>query len=181
MVRLAVVMFFAVTAGLGAGCGSEIGDSCNVSADCSQSDQNRFCDLNSVNGYCTIRGCNFGTCPGESECVRFFTGSFSNKACTPATEDCQLASGANACPDNATPSNDCNPDELCALNGHCVTRASEVRYCMRTCGSGGDCRDGYECRNADLMKMNGGEPVPPEGERLGDEPQAFCAQARAQQ
>ena len=157
-----VVLLLAVVALAGAGCGAEIGDACIVSTDCAQ-DGTRICDTNSDSGYCTIRGCDYGTCPSESECVRFFTGSFSNRTCDPATED--LATDM------------CTPDELCAIDGHCVTRASEVRYCMRSCGSSSDCRSAYECRNADLMKTHGGEPVPPTGERLGDSPQAFCAQS----
>jgi len=160
-----------VVALLAVGCGSEIGDSCSIYLDCAQ-DGTRLCDSNSDGGYCTIRGCDFGTCPSESVCVRFFTGSFDNKTCDPKTED--------------DSTDMCNPDELCALDGHCVTRASEVRYCMRSCeqaGSidnrnpAGDCRDGYECRGLDLMKDDGGEPVPASGTKLPDQPQAFCAQA----
>src|SRR5687767_9425178 len=43
---------------LGAGCGSEIGDSCAVSLDCDPSNStDRVCDLSSAGGYCTIMGC----------------------------------------------------------------------------------------------------------------------------
>jgi hypothetical protein len=48
---------------------------------------------------------------------------------------------------------------------------------MRTCEDSGDCRDGYECRNEELMRQHGGEPVPPPGERLASDLQAFCAEA----
>ena len=150
-------------AALCVGCGAEIGDSCIVSTDCS-ADGTRACDLNSSGGYCTIAGCDYTSCPSEAECVSFFTGSFSNKACTPATED---APGGT---------DDCNLDELCALDGHCVTRASEVRFCMRKCQSQGDCRDGYECRDQALMIKDGGQPVPAPDQRPGDNTQAFCAQ-----
>ncbi len=180
--RPVVLLIAAVTALAGVGCGSEIGDSCVTSTDCEQSDATRICDNNSDGGYCTIVGCDFGTCPKESECVRFFTGVFDNKLCSPDTEDCVMGS----CPADPSDSNmelpatnDCDADELCALDGHCVTRSSELRYCMRSCGSTGDCRSGYECRDGELMKMHGGEPVPPPGQRLGSDLQAFCAQAPA--
>jgi hypothetical protein len=163
--RLGLLLIIGVT--LSAGCGAEIGDSCIVQTDCAQ-DGTRACDLNSNGGYCTIAGCDYGTCPSEAVCVRFFTGSFANKTCNPATEDLPAT--------DPTTTNDCNDEELCALEGHCVTRASEVRFCMRKCGSSGDCRDGYECRDEALMIKDGGEPVPPAGERLGDAPQQFCAQ-----
>jgi hypothetical protein len=169
--RPAVLLFTVAAAIAAAGCGSEIGDSCSLNSDCSQK-ESRVCDTNSTDGYCTKIGCDYGTCPDEAECVRFFTGSFANKSCTPATEDCT----ATSCP-GVTPTDDCSASELCALDGRCVTRNSEIRYCMRKCSSGGDCRDHYECRNGDLMKMHGGEPVPPPDQRLGDSPQPFCAQA----
>jgi len=172
--RPAVLLFAVVAAFAAAGCGAEIGDSCALNADCSTTDINRFCDSDSAGGYCTIRGCDSSTCPGEAVCVRFFTGSFANKTCDPGTEDVSTDM--------------CTPDELCALEGHCVTRLSEVRYCMRKCSSGGDCRSDYECRDSDLMIEHGGEPVPSTGKRLCgpgqspkandcDEPQSFCAQA----
>jgi hypothetical protein len=175
--RPAVVLFAVAVALAAAGCGAEIGDSCVVSTDCNSSDTQRICDGNSDNGYCTIRGCDYASCPDESECVRFFTGSFSNRKCDPATED--------------VATDMCSVDELCAIDGFCVTRASEVRYCMRKCSSNDDCRSGerYECRNYDLMKTHGGEPMPRPTKRLCgdgqepgpddvcDRPQPFCGQA----
>jgi hypothetical protein len=127
-----------------AGCGNEIGDECIVSSDCSPRGD-RQCDISSIGGYCTIQGCDFDTCPEEATCVRFFTGSFSNLPCDPLTEDIST--------------DDCSLDELCALAGHCVPRNSEVRYCMRKCDSNKDCRDGYECRDLELMRAHGGQPV----------------------
>ncbi len=154
-----------VAAGLIAGCGKEIGDSCIVSTDCG-TDANLICDLASLDGYCTIPGCDYGTCPDEAVCVRFFIASFEDLPCDPATED--LGTGG------AT--NDCGLDEICTLAGQCVPSASEERFCMKTCGDSGDCRDGYECRDEALMRSHGGEPVPPPGQRLASfDP--FCAQA----
>jgi hypothetical protein len=149
----------------GLGCGKEIGDECFTSADCSPNGD-RQCDTVSKDGYCTVQGCDVDTCPEEAVCVRFFTGSFANKPCDPATEDA-LDAGTDAC----------SLDELCSLSGSCVPRSAEVRFCMRTCGSDGDCRDGYECRDLADMQEHGGEPVlgsPPDDE--GGLPR-FCAEA----
>jgi hypothetical protein len=125
-------------------CSKEIGDSCSFGTDCSPNGD-RICidPVSDTGGYCTIQGCDYSTCPDEAACIRFFTGNFSNKLCDPTI------------PSDAV----CTDDELCALEGHCVPRSSEVRFCMRTCGSDGDCRDGYECRNLDKMKLHGGQPV----------------------
>lgn len=156
MPRLVVLLL----ALLVAACGKEIGDECSVSTDCS-SDGDRFCDSSSPSGYCTIIGCDTGSCPEEAVCVRFFTDTQSDRVCDQALEDRE--------------EDRCTADEFCTLAGACVPRNAELRFCMRTCGSDGDCRDGYECRDVDLMKQHGGEPVPPPGELLGDSPQRFCA------
>ena len=152
-------------AGPSAGCGREIGDSCLIAADCG-TDLNVICDVASIDGYCTIPGCDYGTCPDEAVCVRFFTASFQDLPCNQATEDL----------DGEGSTNDCGLDEACTLTGQCVPASAEVRFCMKTCEVPGDCRDGYECRNLELMQAHGGEPVPPPGERLESFP-SFCAQA----
>jgi hypothetical protein len=155
---------FAILLLLGiAACGDEIGDECSISPDCS-SQGDRICDINSPGGYCTIIGCDYNTCPDEAVCVRFFSVSDTNRPCDPSAEDV-------AGEDN------CTPDELCTLGGDCVPRTAELRFCMRTCGSNGDCRDGYECRTKQLMREHGGEPVPPPGEAVAEDPQRFCAAA----
>lgn len=166
LVTLALALALALVPVLG-GCGSEIGDSCGVSLDCDPSNSSdRVCDLSSAGGYCTIIGCDHESCPEGSVCIRFYVASFENAPCDFANEDIGAV-------------NDCGPDEVCAFTGQCVPATSEVRYCMRTCESGGDCRDEYECRNADLMREHGGEPVPPPGERAGTDLPAFCAEAPA--
>ena len=53
-----------------AGCGKEIGASCETALDCS-SQGSRLCDRTQPHGYCTLRGCEEGTCPEESVCVKF--------------------------------------------------------------------------------------------------------------
>jgi hypothetical protein len=145
-------------------CSHEIGDSCALPQDCSP-DGDRICDNFQPDGYCTVQGCDFDTCPGEAVCVRFYTGSFTNRTCDHATEDIAT--------------NMCAVDEVCALNGHCVPRSAEVRFCMKKCGDLGDCRDEYECRDLDLMKLHGGEPVlhPSESIATLAEIPSFCAAA----
>jgi hypothetical protein len=151
-----------VSAAGAAGCGSEIGDACSLSSDCSNSGD-RICDTLSEGGYCTVFGCDHDTCPEESECVRFFAGVATNLPCDPATEDVST--------------DDCSADELCSLTENCVPRSAEIRYCMRLCDTQDDCREGYECRTEDLMREHGGEPVPPPGESVLDNIAAFCAEA----
>ena len=137
---LLVVFALALVLAFGAGgCGKQIGDSCIVSSDCSN-DGSRICiDSDQNDGYCTIQGCDYNTCPQESSCIRFFTGSFENEMCADSTE--------------------CTLDELCTLPGFCAPRSAEIRYCMVRCDTTSDCRDGYECRTYDLMIEHGGEPV----------------------
>lgn len=148
----------AALAVLSGACGKEIGDPCTLNGDCSPNGD-RICDPDpaSPNGYCTILGCDSSTCPDEAVCVRFFTGNFTNKQCTGA-QDCSL-------------------DELCSVTGNCVARSSEIRYCMRTCGSDGDCRDGYECRDLTRMMEHGGEPVLKPGTAVDEHAPKFCAVA----
>lgn len=141
-----------VLALLAVGCSKEIGDECVVSSDCSPNGD-RICDTSSRDGYCTIQGCDFDTCPDEAVCVRFFTGGFVNRQCTEQSQ--------------------CSLDELCTLAGNCVARSSEVRFCMRKCDDDSDCRDGYECRDMNLMIAHGGEPIVKMGESL--DKHKFCA------
>jgi hypothetical protein len=145
-----------------AACGKEIGDACVVSSDCDPNGE-RQCDVSSKGGYCTIQGCDFDTCPHESTCVRFFTGAFSNRPCDPTAPN---------------DTNGCSLDELCSLVGECVPRSSEVRFCMKKCGGSGDCRDGYECRDLNLMIQHGGEPVLTPGTPITEQTAPkFCAPA----
>ncbi len=152
---VATLLMFATS-----GCGTEIGDSCSLSSDCSPQGD-RFCDTASPGGYCTVIGCDYNNCPDDSVCIRFFSNAQSNITCDPVTED--------------VTTNDCSADELCALTGNCQPRTAEFRFCMARCDVGGDCRGGYECRDEGLMKEHGGEPVPAPGESLGDRLPRFCA------
>jgi len=149
----------------GAGCGKEIGDECIIGSDCSPNGDRQCIDTDPDHGgYCTVQGCDFGTCPDEAVCVRFFTGGFADRPCDPATED-----------DGAPGHDQCSLDELCSVAGTCVARSSEIRFCMRKCGSDGDCRDNYECRDLEKMMEHGGEPVLAPGLRVDGKSPKFCA------
>jgi len=144
-----------------AGCGQQIGDSCIVSSDCAI-DGSRVCDTSTgqTDGYCTIAGCDYDTCPEEAVCVRFFSGGFTNKPC-----------GTQA---------DCSLDELCSIESVCVPRSAETRFCMKKCSQASDCRDHYECRDFASMIVHGGEPVVAPGDVVNaSTAQAFCASAPA--
>jgi hypothetical protein len=154
--RSVVLAVIAFGLALTVGCGKEIGDSCVVSSDCSPNGD-RLCIDPGTEGYCTVAGCDYSTCPEESACIRFFTGSFANR-------DCQST-------------NDCSLDELCSLTNKCVPRSSEIRYCMKTCDDDGDCRDGYECRDLAKMRLHGGEPVLEPGTPIDSSAPKFCAVA----
>ena len=150
-----LAVFFALAAA--SGCGKEIGDACVIHPDCSPNGDRICLDNTSGDGYCTIQGCDYATCPEEAVCVRFFTGGFENRDC--ASDD------------------DCSLDELCTLAGKCAPRSSEVRYCMRVCDSQDDCRDNYECRDIALMRLHGGEPVLEPGRVVDAGAPKFCAHA----
>jgi hypothetical protein len=156
MNRVFVVALLVLTAA----CGHHIGDACSISTDCAQ-DGSRQCDIYSPGGYCTIQGCDYGTCPDEAVCVRFF----------PALENATDCSTRGAL--------DCAEDEVCTVNNKCAPHEIESRFCMLKCGSDGDCRDGYECRNLALMQKHGGEPVPDPNATTPTVPnEPFCASRR---
>jgi hypothetical protein len=54
-----------------AGCQPGIGDACETALRCSTSGS-RLCDLTQPHGYCTLAGCDEGTCPPEAVCVTFW-------------------------------------------------------------------------------------------------------------
>jgi hypothetical protein len=164
LMRTCLVMLIAAAV---ASCGKEIGDPCSFSSDCSPNGD-RSCDIASFGGYCTIQGCDLSTCPSEAVCVQFFDGNFSNITCDPEAT-------ADSCDDPAGMC--CSLDELCSVTGHCVPRSSEARFCMKKCGSDGDCRDGYECRDLDKMIAHGGQPVLPTGVPVDEASPKFCARA----
>jgi hypothetical protein len=123
LVLASLVAFGALTLA----CGKDIGAECKTAWDCSQ-DNSRICDLSQPGGYCTMDGCDEKSCPSESVCIRFFPRRFPSASCA----------------DSAG----CSADEICLPEGICVPRSSERRYCAFECGNNGDCRGGYECRQA---------------------------------
>lgn len=152
--RLAPLALLGLALLTAAACGNKIGDSCSFGTDCA-SDGTRVCDMASHEGYCTIPGCDYGTCPSEAVCVRFYP-------LVNLTQDCADDSG-------------CTPDEVCT-HGKCALRSSESRYCMLSCGGQGDCRDAYECRDEARAALHGGEIVQnPNGS--GPDDHGFCASA----
>jgi hypothetical protein len=167
LMRYRFALLVCLVAVLGA-CGNQIGDACFSPIDCSPNGDRICIDATaSVEGYCTIQGCDLSTCPEEAVCVRFFNGTFTGTTCDPLTQS-----------DPAAPGPKCSLDEICSIAGVCVARSSEVRFCMLTCDSDGDCRDGYECRDVDRMKQNGGQPLldPPDAPVTASSPK-FCAKA----
>lgn len=52
------------------GCTPSIGDDCDTALDCS-AQATRLCDQTQPGGYCTLPGCDMGTCPDEAVCVLF--------------------------------------------------------------------------------------------------------------
>lgn len=102
-------------------CQPGIGDDCDSSADCSQGGE-RLCDTTQPGGYCTVFGCEPGSCPEDSKCVVFgaqlssvegcadtgglsrFARSFCMKTCG-SNDDCR---SGYRCLDVGAPGNDWN-------------------------------------------------------------------------
>ncbi len=132
-----------------AGCTAQIGGACGTNVDCSPLGD-RFCDLSSPGGYCTIEGCNDTSCPNNSVCIRFFTlqrGSATCDSTKVPRSDC------NGAPDCCTPgtagccrlSEQCLCDDAACAQAFCASETSEHRWCMSTCSSNSDCREMYQC------------------------------------
>jgi len=157
-----------------AGCGHSIGDSCNNNVDCDPTGL-RFCDTAPFGGYCTIDGCDVGTCPSEAVCIRFFTPlpnepCFSNNSSTDPNFQCRVD---ERCVCDQSDNGICqpNPDDPTGPDGHCAPESSERRWCQKGCSNNGDCRDGYQCRTTGTL---GAEPVPSIDMGMGT-PAKFCA------
>jgi hypothetical protein len=149
-----------------AACSAEIGDSCTTNVDCDPLG-GRICDTSQLEGYCTIEGCEIGSCPEEAVCVRFFPSSFLSVPCDPLTEDAVLGTTAKG-----TRTNDCTSTEICLSGGYCVLRNQETRFCMLACEANDDCRGGFECRTTGTQ---GAEAVP-DPDNPGIRQSRFCAQ-----
>jgi hypothetical protein len=172
----------ACLAGL-AGCASSIGDACTTNVQCSPLGD-RFCDIGSPNGYCTVAGCDYQTCPDNANCVRFFTLERTpDKDCTNSTSVCQpgelcVCDTLPCVTPKATPSNP-NPTKLTGLS-YCASEKTERSWCMASCNQDSDCRqsEGYACYTTGT---NGAEAVPYRDENnnyyvyLNPPPLNFCA------
>lgn len=124
VVHVALLLAVATT-----GCRREIGDECVTAVDCNPNGS-RSCDATQPGGYCTIQGCDEGSCPEEAACMRYFPAQFLTKPCDPSAVTA------------------CAADEICLDGGLCAPLSTELRYCVKTCASVEDCREGYECRLA---------------------------------
>jgi hypothetical protein len=149
---------------LATACGAEIGDSCTTNVECDPLG-GRICDTSQREGYCTVEGCDIGTCPEEAVCIRFFPSAFLSVPCNPLTEDAAEPPGGKS-------TNDCTAEEFCLTGGYCVLRSQETRFCMLSCESDDDCREGYECRSTGTR---GAEAVP-DPSNPGIRRSRFCGQ-----
>jgi len=159
-----------------AGCGAKIGDSCTTNIDCSPLGD-RFCDLASLSGYCTQADCTTTSCPSEAVCIRFFT-PIVDEACDTSKEPIPFSRAD--CPDvddrcvcDTTVVDKSAPGGVTCVNsaGHCAPSSTERHWCMRSCSSDSDCREGYECRQTGTF---GAEPLPAFNNGFGT-PAKFCA------
>lgn len=131
-----------------AACSRQIGDGCTLNVECSPQGD-RFCDLSSPGGYCTVEGCDAQSCPDGAVCVRFF--SLQRGAATCDTR--RTARTGCTSPDCCEPGSPgcCRLGERCLCDtagcaqGYCASETSEHRWCMHRCNSDGDCRDNYRC------------------------------------
>lgn len=62
--------------------------------------------------------------------MRYFPAQFLSEPCDPGVDTA------------------CAADEICLEEGLCAPLSTELRFCVKSCSSGDDCRDGYECRLA---------------------------------
>jgi hypothetical protein len=94
LVRLSVCGWLLIGA---VACSPKIGRHCGNSLDCS-AQGTRLCDRTQPNGYCTIMGCEEGTCPSEAVCVKFraseerLAKTYCMATCTDA-DDCRESDG----------------------------------------------------------------------------------------
>lgn len=143
----------------GLGCSKTIGDSCGSNVECSALGD-RFCDIASPGGYCTIEGCDQISCPDSAVCVRFFELKRGQAMCTAnltSRTDCPAANTrpqSVACCRPGEPGccqlgERCLCDDESCKSAYCAAETTEHRWCMKPCDDDSDCRDGYACRPTD--------------------------------
>lgn len=74
---------------LSIGCQAEIGDSCSLGTDCSQTGS-RTCDNKMPNGYCTIYNCEHDDCPEEAACIGFMVAQSTASECVSTSDRSRL-------------------------------------------------------------------------------------------
>jgi hypothetical protein len=99
--RMRVVGLLGVLWSLAA-CQPGIGDSCSTALRCSTAGT-RICDQTQKGGYCTLAGCDIGTCPDEAVCVKFWP-----KVSRESDSD---RLGTNYCMRKCDERSDCRDDE----------------------------------------------------------------------
>jgi len=130
-------------------CTHHIGDSCNSNVECSPLGD-RFCDLSSPGGYCTVEGCDATSCPDDAVCVSFYSLQRATAACDVRRVPRSDCRGGNGCCEPGTPGC-CRLGERCLCDvegctqGFCGSETSERRWCMHACDDQGGCREGYQC------------------------------------
>lgn len=99
VVRSSLVVIFACLVA----CGRGIGDGCETGLNCSAS-ASRLCDMTQPGGYCTLAGCQRGSCPSDSVCVTFWQ-------TTAQTEIDRNRLSVNYCMRTCDERSDCRDDE----------------------------------------------------------------------
>ena len=134
---------------LSSGCSRTIGDACINNVECSALGD-RYCDVASPGGYCTVEGCDELSCPDSSVCVRFFSLQKGRASCNANRQVRTDCGGGQDCCAPGDPGC-CKLGERCLCDaegcssGYCASEASERRYCMKPCEGDDDCRIGYQC------------------------------------
>lgn len=109
--KLLLLLATLVATTAAAGCKPEIGDDCQISSDCSASDD-RLCDITAPGGYCTIFNCEPGACPeDESLCVQFGAERSPLEACQDLQSPSPYAS--SFCMATCEDSSDCRAGYRC--------------------------------------------------------------------
>lgn len=130
-------------------CTRQVGDACTTNVDCSPLGD-RFCDLSSPEGYCTVEGCDSLSCPSGSVCVAFFSLQRGTPVCSPGRDPRPDCTGGSDCCKPGTPGccrlgERCLCDDAGCAKSFCASETSEHRWCMHPCESDSDCRTGYQC------------------------------------
>jgi hypothetical protein len=131
-------------------CSRKIGDSCKSNVECSPLGD-RFCDLSSPYGYCTVEGCDSKSCPDGAACISFFSlqRNGPRSQCTPGKVVRPNCKGPDCC--DPTVHACCRVGERCLCDGegckeaYCASETTERRWCMQPCDEQSDCDPDYTC------------------------------------